>query len=274
MAISTFANYKTALTSRAIHIEGYQQLAGNTASMLLRSSAKEQKTWGAYATPTTAVVPTASTFGSMPFPLGSGSSYRILQANFSVGSSDNYWILCDRLSHQGGLVANVNTTQTTNLPTAALTRFTSGDGVWAAIEIYTSIGNTGTTFTVSYTNQAGTSGQTSRAQVIGGGNDTQSGRFIIIPLADGDTGFRSIESVTLAATTGTAGNIGVTLFKPLYMMVSEFGTIVGSRASNNNSLLSGAQLEAIPANASLFLVDGFNASNGGGLFDLVIATDT
>ena len=34
-------------------------------------------------------------------------------------------------------------------------------------------------------------------------------------LADGDLGVRSVESVTVTATTGTAGNFGITLFKPL-----------------------------------------------------------
>ena len=43
-------------------------------------------------------------------------------------------------------------------------------------------------------------------------------RFIILPLADGDTGVKSVESLTVAATTGTAGNYGVTLFKMLGAM--------------------------------------------------------
>jgi hypothetical protein len=39
--------------------------------------------------------------------------------------------------------------------------------------------------------------------------------MIILPLQEGDSGVRSVESVTVLATTGTAGNFGVTLFKPL-----------------------------------------------------------
>lgn len=129
-------------------------------------------------------------------------------------------LLCDRLSHQGGLVGNLATTQTTNLPTAALPRYTTGVGVHAGLIIQTAIGATGTTFTVSYTNQAGTAGRTSKPSQIG--TSVRRGAWIFIPitLADGDTGVRSVESVTLAATTGTAGDIGVVLYKPLFLFPS------------------------------------------------------
>jgi hypothetical protein len=72
---------------------------------------------------------------------------------------------------------------------------------------------------MSYTNQAGTAGQISQPVAIGStavGNAV--GTFAPICLADGDTGVRSVESVTLAATTGTPGNMGVILFKPLAMI--------------------------------------------------------
>lgn len=128
-------------------------------------------------------------------------------------------ILVDMLNVSGGLSGIVTTAQTTNLPTAALTRFTSGEGVMAGLCIWANIGATGTTATISYTNQAGTPGQISTATQIGGTSVANTaGRIIPIPLAAGDTGVRSVESVTLAATTGTAGNFGVCLFKPLAIM--------------------------------------------------------
>ena len=37
----------------------------------------------------------------------------------------------------------------------------------------------------------------------------------MLPLQDGDIGVQEIASVTLAASTGTAGNFGVTLAKPI-----------------------------------------------------------
>ncbi len=36
-----------------------------------------------------------------------------------------------------------------------------------------------------------------------------------LSLAQADLGFSSVENVTLAANTGTAGNFGVTIYKPL-----------------------------------------------------------
>jgi hypothetical protein len=130
-------------------------------------------------------------------------------------------ILMDLLVHNGGLSGTETTEQTTNLPTAALTRYTGGEGVMGAIIIYTQVGTTATTFTVKYTNQAGTSGRTSIVSQIGATNFREAGALLPIPLEAGDTGIRSIESVTLAATTGTVGNFGVCLFKPLAMLSME-----------------------------------------------------
>lgn len=128
-------------------------------------------------------------------------------------------IVADILNHSGGLSGVVATEQTTNLPTAALTRYTSGEGVMAGLIVNTAIGTTATTFTVSYTNQDGTPGRISTATGIGATSIGNAiGSFFPIPLAAGDTGVRSVESVTLAATTGTAGNMGIVLFKPLAMI--------------------------------------------------------
>jgi hypothetical protein len=126
-------------------------------------------------------------------------------------------MLVDLLNISGGLDATVTTAQTTNLPTAALTRYTNGADVQVALIIHAQIGTTITTVTVSYTNQAGTSGQTSTAVQIGGINFREAGTLIRIPLAAGDTGVRSVESVTLVASTATAGNFGVVLYRPLAM---------------------------------------------------------
>jgi hypothetical protein len=59
---------------------------------------------------------------------------------------------------------------------------------------------------------------------MGGGFYREVGLLIPIPLQAGDTGVRSIESVTVASTTGSAGNFGVCLFKPLSMISLESAT--------------------------------------------------
>ena len=126
-------------------------------------------------------------------------------------------MLMDRLSHQGELSGTTSTAQTTNLPTTALTRYTSGVGVWAGLEVYTTIGTGCTTAcTVAYTDQGGNSA-TSPGFQVGVTGYCLARRVIPIPLAQGNTGFRSVESVTLGSSSGTAGAFGVTLFKPIAM---------------------------------------------------------
>jgi hypothetical protein len=155
-----------------------------------------------------------------PLPPVDAGKLTLLGARINPGGIGGVsLIVADILNHSGGLVADVATEQTTNLPTAALTRYTSGVGVMAGLLVTTAIGTTATTFTFSYTNQAGTAGRISQPVVIGStavGNAI--GTFAPICLADGDTGVRSVESVTLAATTGAPGVMGVVLFKPLAMI--------------------------------------------------------
>ena len=125
-------------------------------------------------------------------------------------------LLIDRLVHQGGLVGNVITLQTTNLPTAALTRHTSGVGVMIGLDFYTVVSPAPTTITVVYTNQSGAGGRS--GYVVASaflGNDL----FLPVSLQAGDTGVRSVESVQFSNAFGGAGNVGVVLFKPLALLV-------------------------------------------------------
>lgn len=168
--------------------------------------------------PTTAVIPTSATVGSVG-QQSPGGTLRLLKANFSmsynVGGGLGMVTICDRLSHQAGLSGLVPTPQTTNLPTAALTRKTSGVGVEAGLEIYTSVGSTATTATITYTNTVPTAGQVSPTVTFGGTGYNALGRFIAIPLASGDKGVTAVADVTLGVSTLTAGNFGVTLYYPL-----------------------------------------------------------
>ena len=178
------------------------------------------------AIPTTSVATDKdSTIAIGPIPESSTGSLCSLAGRLNVsGLSGAMMNLVDVLNHSGGLSGTVATEQTTNLPTAALTRYTSGEGVMIGLIIYTLIGATSTTVTVRYTNQAGTPNRVSTATTIGGTNYREVNRIIPIPLQAGDTGVRSVEGVTLAATTGTAGDFGVVLFKPLTLFALESTT--------------------------------------------------
>lgn len=177
------------------------------------------KTPAPVAAPTTAAVPDRTSGGSL------GQLDAAIGTLAAIGGHVNllnpgFVMWADRLSHSGGLSGIVTTAQTTNLPTAALTRQTSGEGVWLGLTIYTQVGTTATTVTASYTNQDGTAGRTTIATVFGGTNHREAARMIVLPLQSGDTGVRSVQSVTVLATTGTAGNFGVTLFKPVCVMLA------------------------------------------------------
>jgi hypothetical protein len=193
---------------------------------ILRPNANWQYFSPTPATPTTSVALDKNSAQSMgPIPAVSTGRLTMLGARISTSlQAAASMMIVDLLNVSGGLNATLTTAQTTNLPTAALTRHTSGEGVMAGIVIYTIIGTTQTTVTISYTNSAGTSGRTSTATTLGAGFFREVGLLIPIPLQAGDTGIRSVESVTLAATTGSAGNFGVCLYKPLAMISLESAT--------------------------------------------------
>lgn len=213
MAIADFDTYKAEIAApfqRAdIAKAALTTIAGRTSS-----SWRQLPFEGAV--PTTAVVPTRATAGALiPHYLQNGGSNprRMPFAEIGMANAGTI-ILCDRLAHSGGLVADVTTAQTTNLPSATLTRSTSGVGVMAAVEIYTQIGSTATTATCNYKDQGGNSA-VSEQFVIGGTGFRDVGRMLIIPLVGGDTGVTEVSNLDLVATTGTAGGVGITLFKPL-----------------------------------------------------------
>ncbi len=219
-SISSYANLLAAIAAP------YQQITNSLVSATAVSGRcscvgfKNGLTVGT--TPSTAAACTAATGGSLREPTllnGGTANQQVVTQIHAPTCQPGVWWMTDRLSHQGGLSGTVTTAQTTNLPTAALTRYTSGVGVFARLEIYTAVGVTGTTVTASYTNSGSTSGRTTEAVDFGATGFREAQRGIILPLQAGDVGVKSVESVTVLATTGTAGNFGVTLFKPLFPII-------------------------------------------------------
>lgn len=174
-----------------------------------------------FAIPTTSVALDRTVVGTFGQRNGGSAALRMLYAdwfpggNTSGGQQLTSAILYDRLVHSGGLSGTSTSAQTTNLPTAALPRYTSGIGVQIALEILLAVGSTGTTASVSYTNQSNTAGRVSDGIPFGTATNGSAVRWLPVPLQAGDTGVKSVESVTLAASTGTVGNFGVVLYKPL-----------------------------------------------------------
>jgi hypothetical protein len=153
-------------------------------------------------------VPTSATAGALPFVNpASGLSYagRAAAAADIIGTL----ILYDRLVHTSTLSGTVTTAQP--VASAALTRpDANGANTELFLEVYSALGATpAAAATMSYTNQAGTAGQTTPAFAVPA--SAPAGLLIPIPLASGDSGVRAVASVTLGTSTTAAGNFGITI---------------------------------------------------------------
>ena len=127
----------------------------------------------------------------------------------------------DRLMHMGGLNGTLTTAQTVNLDVHANIATSNlaariGDSNYSDIqwwlEWYTATGSTAVTATVAVTYDDGTTGTVSASLAATrpasfmlplNGLNTSTGKFI-----------RDVDTVTLSATTGTAGSFGVTATRP------------------------------------------------------------
>lgn len=164
------------------------------------------------AVPTTVAAPDNTMDGTLKQADPGGGREKWLLGITGCSLAAGTLMLFDRLLHIGSLSGTVTSAQTVG---GSITRNTGGVGNQIFVEIYTQIGATGTTITASYTNQAGTSGRTTTAVVFGGTGFREAQRLIQLPLQSGDTGVQSVQSVTVLATTGTAGNFGVNIMKPI-----------------------------------------------------------
>ena len=173
--------------------------------------------------PTTVEAPTSATQGALPLVNAGGARELWLVRMSAIVEDSNYGDsvhLFDRLLHIGGLDGTVTSAQTVG---GTLTRNTGGAGNGIFIEVYDSVGVTATTLTVDYTNQDGVTGRTGTVRQFGdsdfaGGYGGETNVMIPVILQAGDTGVQAVADVTLAATTGTAGDFGVTIAKRLTKM--------------------------------------------------------
>lgn len=227
------------------------------------------------ATPTTsAALDDTSDVAIGPLPTVSAGRLTMLGARVNPGGTSGVGlIIADILNHSGGLNATLTTEQTTGLPTAALTRHTSGEGVMAGLICYAQNGSTASTVTMKYTNQAGTQNRVSPAVQFGGTGYREAAALILMPLAAGDTGVRSVESVTFAATTTSNANVGVVLFKPLAMIAcNNFeGAHVIDAVSSGGFIGSLAQAEPGACLSLLAVVSSNQTISGSIILDQVWA---
>lgn len=131
--------------------------------------------------------------------------------------------LHDRLVHMGGLNATLTTTQTVGIDLSLLSSDNlaerDGDANYSDVqwwlEWYTDTGATASNATVAVTYNDGTTGNLTTVAV---GGTVRAGRMIplngLIPAASAGKFIRGVASVTLSASTATAGSFGVTATRP------------------------------------------------------------
>jgi len=200
--------------------------------------------------PSTSIACTNATIGAMGQQNTNTTQY-LAQVGVNMAQY-GYVMLVDRLVHHGGLSGIVAGSQATNLPTATIPRGTgSYTGIMAAIEIYGAIGTTTSLVSGSYLNQNG-SVSTFKATTIGTGVFNKVGQMIILPLYDGDTGVQQVNNIALSVSTATAGNFGVTLFRPL--MTWAIPNIGGQQLVFDAITSNAMQLTAIENGACLHYI--------------------
>jgi hypothetical protein len=195
------------------------QLAGGWTSLWRATGVPAQG-----AIPSTVAVCDKTLTGAFNFTNGGGADYNYIGHVWnSLATAGQAIGFFDRLSHMGGLSGVTTGNQTVNVDASAgglSGRCNQGTGaqyyndvMWFA-EIYTDIGTTAQTCTVTYTNAAGTSGQTLTFSLGGASPANRAGRMFPLIPANGEF-IKSIQTVSIGTSTGTAGSWGITAMKQL-----------------------------------------------------------
>jgi hypothetical protein len=155
-------------------------------------------------------VPTDATVGCPAIDaFGGGATGYLAQVDF--GSSVACRMkLFDMVFKAGAYAFNANTALTAQ--PSYVSRMPGGSYVDTQIWIEPVTAFTGNpTFTITYTNQSGTTGRTA---TLAAGLAPTLGRMMQIPLQAGDTGIQKIDNV--AATVATVGTFNVLVLRPLW----------------------------------------------------------
>lgn len=159
--------------------------------------------------------------GAIPhYDPASGNSY--LAYLDAMATQAGRLLVLDRIWHNGGYTITSTSAQNSTTPTWPSrcptsgtddTPTTTGLGVLLALEISAATGAGTPTITIGYTNQAGTASRTA-TNVIATVASSAIGATYFIGLQAGDTGVRSVQSLTLSATW-TSGTMNLVAYRQL-----------------------------------------------------------
>jgi hypothetical protein len=181
---------------------------------------------------TTPTVCTSATTGALIFNNANVETKSYL-GTLSIRSSNSgtLVIIEDRLAHMAGLVGNVTTAQTVNLSAtiAGLSASRIGAASYSELswgmEWYADTGSTATTATVNVTYSDNSTGNLSPiALAVTTRASIRIDLKYYIPVAAAILNIKSINTVTLSASTGAAGNLGFTMSRN----ITSIGALLGS----------------------------------------------
>lgn len=164
-------------------------------------------------------------YGGLPIGVPSTGRQRYLLSsgfwNLYAAGGISHAYLVDML-WLGVFPVNVTGPQTVTMA-QGLTRYADGVGVQIAVVAFSSpMGGTPSNITVTYTNSDGVTGRTTPAQAMT--VSVNIGSFMVpwgcqpyMKLQAGDVGVRSIQSLSLSASMGTATYAGIMLMRPLVL---------------------------------------------------------
>jgi hypothetical protein len=234
----------------------------NKASIATQVAGSEAHLWAsagfpaAGTTPAAAAVCSDATVGALPLVSRSGGQERIISAlELTADTAGLCHFVEDRLMHMGGLSGTLTTAQTVNCSLFAnlgVSNLTERIGASDYSEVewfldwYTATGATIATPTVNVTYHDGTTG-TCNVWVNGAtalpASVAAGRRYKIVP-TNGKF-IRSVDSVTLSVSTGTAGNFGVTAVRRRSLIVP----LIANRVEEKG--WDGTRAAKIPDNACL-----------------------
>lgn len=165
----------------------------------------------------------------VPAPVG-GKNIHLARLEFSQAGSIGGLTIMDRLWHNSGLAVATTTAQAITfpgLPARSQDGTANGAGVLAALEVSTATTNAGaiTNTTISYTNESGTAGRT--GTIASFPATAVAGTFVPFNLQAGDTGIRSVQSVTLG-TSYAGGAIHLVLYRELASLGAPVANVTAS----------------------------------------------
>ncbi len=217
------------------------------------------------AIPTTPAACTKADTGAYSFDdAATGRSTYVASSFIFINTGPQSYLLHDRLAHMGGLDGTLTSAQTVNLDISALG--ISADRIGATdysdcqwwLEWYTATGSTSVTFSIAVTFTDATTGTLT---FVNSGTSAAQTAVLITPSVAGKI-IKIVNSVTLSASTGTAGNFGVTVTRDKTAFSSDRERVATDVDYANSALVKVANDAClfgitIPANNNSSAIGGY-----------------